>query len=267
MTDGISSGSITVGEGFEVREIAWKRRAAVKPGPAVIWLGGYKSDMEGTKALALDAFAAETGFEAIRFDYSGHGVSGGAFKDGTISRWLEETLAVITHFAPGETILVGSSMGGWIALRAVQEIARRSLPVKVKGLVLIAPAPDFTSELIEPELTDAERQSLETRGYFEEPSEYGPEPYIYTRALMEDGRQNRVLKGIIATGCPVHILQGMQDTAVPHTHALKLLEHLPADDVVLTLIRDGDHRLSRPQDIERLKAALAEIAAAQSLAH
>lgn len=267
MTHGISSGSITVGEGGETREIAWKRRAAAKQGPAVIWLGGYKSDMEGTKALALDAFAAATGFEAIRFDYSGHGVSGGAFKDGTISRWLEETLAIITHFAPKEAILVGSSMGGWIALRAVQEIIRRRLSVQVKGLILIAPAPDFTCDLIEPELTDAQRQSLKERGYFEEPSEYGPEPYVYTRALIEDGRQNRVLQGVIATSCPVHILQGMRDTSVPHAHALKLLEHLPADDVVLTLIRDGDHRLSRPQDIERLTSALAEIATAPTRAH
>lgn len=261
-TNGISSGSITVGEGADAREIAWKRRAGTRKGPAVVWLGGYKSDMEGTKALALDAFAAETGREAIRFDYSGHGVSGGAFADGTVSRWLEEALAVIARFSPEEAILVGSSMGGWIALRAVQEILARGLPVKVKGLVLIAPAPDFTCDLIEPRLTEAERRSLETRGYFEEPSEYGPEPYIYTRALIEDGRKNRVLRGIVAAGCPVHILQGMRDTSVPYAHALKLMEHLPADDVVLTLIRDGDHRLSRPQDIERLKAALAEIAGA-----
>ncbi|MCX8997995.1 alpha/beta hydrolase [Rhizobiaceae bacterium BDR2-2] len=261
-TNGISSGSITVGQGAEAREIAWKRRGAAGKGPALVWLGGYKSDMEGTKALALDAFAAEKGFEAIRFDYSGHGISGGAFSDGTISRWLEESLAVISRFAPEEVILVGSSMGGWIALRAVQEILARGLPVRVKGLVLIAPAPDFTVELIEPALSEAEKHALETLGYFEEPSEYGPEPYIYTRGLIEDGRKNRVLDGLIATGCPVHILQGMRDTSVPYAHALKLMEHLPADDVVLTLIRDGDHRLSRPQDIERLKAALCEIARA-----
>lgn len=260
MTSGISSGSITVGEGAQAREIAWKRRPGTRPGPALVWLGGYKSDMEGTKALALDAMGEETGLEVIRFDYSGHGVSGGAFRDGTISRWLEESLAVIAHFAPGEAILIGSSMGGWIALRAVQEIAAGKLPVRLRGLALIAPAPDFTMELIEPELTAEEIRALETQGYFEEPSEYGPEPYIYTRALMEDGRLNRVLQGVITTGCPVHILQGMQDTSVPHAHALKLMEHLPADDVVLTLIRDGDHRLSRPQDIERLKAALSEMA-------
>lgn len=258
-TDGLSSGSITVGEGAEARTIAFKRRAGRIHGPAVVWLGGYKSDMEGTKALALDDFAAEAGLEAIRFDYSGHGISGGAFRDGTISRWLEETVSVIRHFAPEEVVLVGSSMGGWIASRTVQELARRDLPVKVRGMVLIAPAPDFTAELIEPALTEAERQSLAERGYFEEPSEYSAEPYIYTRALIEDGRENRVMQGIIATGCPVHILQGMADTSVPYAHALKLTEHLPADDVVLTLIRDGDHRLSRPQDLERLKAALLEI--------
>ena len=123
-------------------------------------------------------------------------------------------------------------------------------------MVLIAPAPDFTIDLIEPNLSDAERASLAERGYFEEPSEYGPEPNIFTRALIEDGRANRVLTGIIETGCPVHILQGMADPDVPYAHALKLVEFLPADDVVITLVRDGDHRLSRPEDIARMKAAI-----------
>jgi pimeloyl-ACP methyl ester carboxylesterase len=123
-------------------------------------------------------------------------------------------------------------------------------------MVLIAPAPDFTSELIEPNLKAKERKSLAERGYFEERSQYSPEPNIYTRALIEDGRENRVLDGIIETGCPVHILQGMKDPDVPHAHAMKLVEHLPADDVVLTFIRDGDHRLSRPGDIALLLSAV-----------
>ncbi len=250
--------TITVGTGTDAREIAIIYRAATTTAerPALVWLGGYRSDMSGTKAVVLDALAETLGSASIRFDYSGHGVSGGEFRDGTISRWLEESIAVIDATSPKSVILVGSSMGGWIALRLVQELKKRATGPKIAGLVLIAPAPDFTSELIEPELTDKERQSLAERGYFEEHSEYSPEPNIYTRALMEDGAKNRVLSGMIETGCPVHILQGMSDPDVPYRHALKLMEFLPADDVMMTLIRDGDHRLSRPQDLEKIQAAV-----------
>jgi pimeloyl-ACP methyl ester carboxylesterase len=253
---------IKVGQPDDVRSIAMLHRKAAQgsDGPMLVWLGGYRSDMTGTKALEMDRQAAELGLAALRLDYSGHGQSGGEFRLGTISRWLEESLAAIAAFPARQVILVGSSMGGWIALRAVQELKRRPNAPKVSGMVLIAPAPDFTSALIEPALGDAERRSLEERGYFEEHSEYSPEPNIFTRALIEDGRQNRVLTGIIETGCPVHILQGMQDADVPYRHALTLIEHLPADDVVLTMVRDGDHRLSRPQDIERMRAAIAALA-------
>ena len=251
------SSSILVGPPGAAREIAILHRPAeTRPeAPALVWLGGYRSDMTGTKAVEMDALAAENGTEAIRFDYSGHGVSGGEFRDGTISRWLEEGLAVLDALKPARVVLVGSSMGGWIALLIARELRRRGGP-RLEGLVLIAPAPDFTSELIEPHLTEEQRQALERDGYFEEHSEYAPEPNIYTRALLEDGRQNRVLTGIIETGCPVHILQGMVDPDVPYRHALTLIEHLPSDDVALTLIRDGDHRLSRPQDLEKLRSAL-----------
>lgn len=249
--------TITVGTGAAARDIVVITRLGVaEDKPALVWLGGYRSDMAGTKAIEMDALAAEQGLSAIRFDYSGHGVSGGDFRKGTISRWTEEALAVIAGADVSKVVLVGSSMGGWIALRVIQEAKRRALPVKVEGLVLIAPAPDFTSELIEPSLTEAERRSLLDRGYFEEPSEYSPEPNIFTRELMEDGAENRVLTGLIETGCPVHILQGMKDPDVPYQHALKLMEFLPLDDVVLTLIRDGDHRLSRPEDIARMKSAI-----------
>lgn len=248
---------ITVGEGPDAREIAILYRAGRrKNGTALVWLGGYRSDMTGTKAVALDALAEENGLSAIRFDYSGHGASGGAFADGTISRWLEETMAVLRHLKPKRVILVGSSMGGWIALRLAQELAKRKGAMKLVAMVLVAPAPDFTFELIEPNLSEAELTSLAERGYFEEPSEYSAEPNIYTRGLIEDGRRNRVMTGIIETGCPIHILQGMADPDVPYSHALKLVEFLPADDVVLTLIRDGDHRLSRPQDLAKLRAAI-----------
>ncbi|MGO7037897.1 alpha/beta hydrolase [Rhizobium acaciae] len=248
---------LTVGEGEAAREIAMLVRPAQagNGAPALVWLSGYRSDMSGTKAVELDGLAAELGLACIRLDYSGHGLSGGSFGDGTISRWLEEALAVIRHVAPDRVILVGSSMGGWIALRLAQELVRQGGP-KLAGMVLIAPAPDFTSELIEPNLKAKERKSLAERGYFEERSQYSPEPNIYTRALIEDGRKNRVLDGIIETGCPVHILQGMKDADVPHAHAMKLVEHLPADDVVLTFVRDGDHRLSRPGDIALLLSAV-----------
>ncbi|MEC9463930.1 MAG: alpha/beta hydrolase [Pseudomonadota bacterium] len=248
---------ITVGSGDAAREIAVITRLGPDTDrPALVWLGGYRSDMAGTKAIEMDALAGAQGLTAIRFDYSGHGVSGGDFRLGTISRWTEEALAVIAASGVKKVVLIGSSMGGWIALRVIQEARRLGLSFSVEGLVLIAPAPDFTAELIEPSLTDAERQSLAERGYFEEPSEYSPEPNIFTRALMEDGEKNRVLTGLIETGCPVHILQGMKDPDVPYQHALKLMEFLPLDDVVLTLIRDGDHRLSRPEDILKMKNAI-----------
>jgi pimeloyl-ACP methyl ester carboxylesterase len=249
---------LSVGSGDAARQIAMLLRKPKKMagGATVVWLSGYRSDMEGTKALELDALAERRGLGCIRFDYSGHGRSGGKFTDGTISRWLEEALAVVGHAKPKRVVLVGSSMGGWIALRLAQELRRRKKAPALDGMVLIAPAPDFTIDLIEANLGDAERASLAERGFFEEHSEYSPEPNVFTRALLEDGRANRVLTGIIETGCPVHILQGMEDPDVPYRHALKLVEHLPADDVVVTLIRDGDHRLSRPQDIARILAAV-----------
>ena len=237
--------------------IAVRRRDGAKPG--LIWLGGYRSDMIGTKAEAIDAFAAETGRACTRLDYSGHGESGGEFKDGTISRWLGEALAVLDACTEGPQILVGSSMGGWVALRMAQELMKRGDTDRLAGMLLLAPAPDFTMELMEPHLTGEHRRQLETQGYMEEPSEYSPGPNIYTRALFEDGRANRVMEGIVHTHSPVHILQGMADPDVPYTHALKLMEHLPADDVTLTLIKDGDHRLSRPQDIDLLIRTVKEM--------
>ena len=253
---------ITVGNGAESRSIAYHLRLpsdAAKP--ALVWLGGYGSDMSGTKALELDRYAEALGAACLRHDYSGHGASGGAFRDGTISRWVEESLAVLDHVgrdAPGfnRLVLVGSSMGAWIALRMVEELRKRGEGGRLAGLVLIAPAPDFTLDLIEPHLTEDDRAVLADRGFMEEASLYGSDPVIYTVGLIEDGRKNRVMAGIIETGCPVHILQGMADPDVPYAHALKLMEHLPADDLVMTLIADGDHRLSRPEDLERMRAAL-----------
>jgi len=229
-----------------------------RPGasPGIVWLGGYRSDMTGTKAEALDRWAAATGHACLRHDYSGHGASGGAFADRTISKWLRQSLVVFERFSTSPQILVGSSMGAWIALRMVQELRQAGEGDRVAGLALVAPAPDFTVELMEPALSEEHKRQLAERGYMEEHSDYSPEPNIYTRALFEDGRNNRVMEGLIETGCPVHILQGMADPDVPYTHAEKLMRHLPMSDVTLSLIRDGDHRLSRPQDIAMLISAV-----------
>ncbi|TPN16828.1 alpha/beta hydrolase [Mesorhizobium sp. B2-1-3] len=228
--------------------------------PGVVWLGGYKSDMLGTKAEALSDWAAKEGRAFLRHDYSGHGESGGAFADGTISKWLSQSLAVFRHFTSGSQILVGSSMGAWIALRMVQEL-RKAGDASVVGLVLLAPAPDFTAELVEPVLTKAQKRDLAKKDFFEEPSDYSTEPYIYTRALIEDGRDNLVMTGPLDTHCPVHVLQGLADRDVPSSHALRLVSLLPADDVTLSLIPDGDHRLSRPQDLDMLVRAVGDMAA------
>jgi pimeloyl-ACP methyl ester carboxylesterase len=233
--------------------IALRRQPGIMPG--VVWLGGYKSDMLGTKAETLADRAAKTGRAFLRHDYSGHGESGGDFADGTISKWLSQSLAVFRRFSEGRQILVGSSMGAWIALRMAQEL-RKAGDGRVAGLVLLAPAPDFTAELVEPALTKKQKGQLEKQGYFEEPSQYADQPYIYTRALIEDGRKNLVMAGPIDTHCPVHILQGLDDPDVPPAHAMKLASLLPADDVILSLIPQGDHRLSRPQDLEMLIAAV-----------
>ena len=252
---------IDVGTGVDARRLAVRHRAAtgIHTRPGLFWLGGYPSNMAGTKAEELDLYAGEHGLACTRFDYSGQGESYGDFRRGTISCWLEESLAVFERFAEGPQLLVGSSMGAWIALRMIQELRKGGSSHRISGLLLLAPAPDFTSELHEPLLSEAQKRDLAERGYFEEPTPYGPDPNIFTRALFDDGRANRVLAGIIETGCPVRILQGMDDPDVPHTHALKLVEHLPADDVVLTLIRDGDHRLSRPQDIALILNAVAQM--------
>jgi pimeloyl-ACP methyl ester carboxylesterase len=234
--------------------IAFRRIVGAEPG--IVWLGGYRSDMLGTKAERLSEWAASQNRAFLRHDYSGHGESGGDFADGTISKWLGESLAVFDRFTSGRQILVGSSMGAWIALRLAQELRKVGQDDRVAGMVLLAPAPDFTSELIEPALTKAQKRDLAKKGFFAEKSDYSPEPNVYTNALIEDGRQNRVMTGPIDTHCPVHILQGMADPDVPHEHALKLVSLLPADDMTLSLIPDGDHRLSRPQDLALLVRAV-----------
>jgi pimeloyl-ACP methyl ester carboxylesterase len=254
-------------QNFEVGEGARACRLAVRArpgsGPGLLWLGGFKSDMLGGKAVALDAWAEAQGRACVRFDYSGHGESGGEFAAGTIGRWLNESVAVFEGFCRGPTVVVGSSMGGWLALllaRALRERRQAGAPAPglLTGLVLIAPAVDFTEELMWKKFPVAVKRAIEKEGMWLRPSIYGHEPYPITRGLIEEGRNHLLLGGMIETGCPVRILQGVQDPDVPWSHAADLVARFASDDVVLTLVKDGDHRLSRPEDIERLIAAVSE---------
>jgi len=257
---------LDIGDASARRRIAVRAQAGGSPG--LFWLGGYKSDMKGTKAQALAEWAKREGRACVRFDYSGHGesnigASGGAFTDGTIGRWLDESLAVFDAFCRGPQILVGSSMGGWIALLLVRALQRRGKPApahtaSVAGLVLIAPAVDFTEELMWKRFTPEIKRELEETGVWARPSRYSAEPYLVTRRLIAEGRDHLLLGGMIECGCPVHILQGVEDPDVPWQHAKALVARLACDDVVLTLVKDGDHRLSRPEDIDRLIGAVKE---------
>jgi pimeloyl-ACP methyl ester carboxylesterase len=249
---------LQIGEGAERRVIAVRQQNGT--GPGLFFLSGYKSDMKGTKAEALANWAASRGRACVRFDYSGHGESGGQFTEGTIGRWLADSLAVFDACCRGPQILVGSSMGGWLALLMTRALRGRTGigATSIAGLVLIAPAVDFTEELMWKRFTPAIKSELAEKGVWARPSAYSLEPYPVTRQLIEEGRQHLLLGGMIETGCPVRILQGVEDPDVPWGHAVELTSRLACDDVVLTLVKDGDHRLSRPEDIERLIRAVEE---------
>jgi len=247
--------SVTIGEGAASRRIAFLKRSPSGEGarkPGLVWLPGFKSDMASTKASALDETCAERGRGLLRFDYSGHGRSAGRFEDGTLSQWLEESLEMIRSRTEGPQILVGSSMGGYIALLAARDLAASGESDRLAGLVLIAPAVDFTEALIWREASPAARRAIMENGAWQRPSLYSADPYPITRALIEDGRRHLLLGGTIRAHCRVAILQGMQDLEVPYAHALILVEHMAGDSVTLTFIKDGDHRLSRPEDIALL---------------
>jgi pimeloyl-ACP methyl ester carboxylesterase len=224
--------------------IAYRRSQGEKHRAGLVWLGGFHSDMKGEKATALHDAAEAAGRSFLRFDYFGHGESGGAFADGTVSRWRSDALAVIDQLTEGPLVLVGSSMGGWIAL--LSALVRRE---RVKGLVLLAPAPDFTEKLMWARFdADMKRQVME-EGSWTRPSPYDAEGYPITRALIEDGRNWQIMDAPIPLSMPVAILQGQRDPDVPWTYAQQLVERIESDAVSFTLIKDGDHRLSRPQDI------------------
>lgn len=222
--------------------------------PGIVWLPGYRSHMMGTKAVAINEFAQTNDYPFLRFDYSGTGESEGDFHEGTISRWLNESLTLFDNFCHGPQIIAGSSMGGWIALRMAQELAKKEIPLA--GLLLLAPAPDFTRDFVRPQMTNQQKHELETRGFFEVPYDHEVEPVPFTKAFLDDGDKNLVMNKLIDITCPVQIIQGMEDKEVPYQHTLELVEHLPFDNVTLTLIRDGEHHLSRPQDIAAILNAL-----------
>jgi pimeloyl-ACP methyl ester carboxylesterase len=232
--------------------LAW--RAVSGRGPTVLWLGGFHSDMTGSKAQALADWALARGQACARFDYFGHGQSGGRFEGGTITRWRGDALAMIDRLIEGPVVLVGSSMGGWLACLAA--LAR---PERVAALVLVAPAADFTDRLLGPSLPPEAHAALELEGVWRRPSLYDGDGYLISRALLEDGARWLILPGPIPILAPVRILQGGSDPDVPWRHALDLAQALEGDDVTFTLVRDGDHRLSRPGDIARLIALVEEV--------
>ena len=219
-------------------------------GPTIVFLPGYNSDMAGAKATALRDVAAASGHAMLRLDYSGHGESDGAFTDGTIGRWAEDARIVIERQTTGPLLLVGSSMGGWIAL-----LLARTLADRIAGLVGIAAAPDFTESMMWDSMLPAERATTLAQGYLDVPSEYG-DPYRVTRGLIEEGRNHLILGAPIPITCPVRLLQGQRDADVPWETAVRLAAILESTDVEVRLIKDGDHRLSRPADLAILAATV-----------
>ena len=216
-------------------------------GPTVVFFPGFMSDMEGSKALALDDFCRLRGQRFVRFDYSGHGKSSGAFTEGTIGRWKEDALAVIDQVTEGEIIIVGSSMGGWIGLLCA--LARKS---RIRAYVGLAAAPDFTKELCWDRYSDEIRDTLRRDGVYYEACDYGDDPYPMTLTLLEEGNNHLLLDKDIELECPVRLIQGMQDPDVPWQTALRIAEKITGDDVVINFIKQGDHRLSSEADLKRL---------------
>jgi len=258
-TSGADSGTPQFVELPDGRRLAYRRRLATdrtRDCAGILFLPGFRSDMTGTKATFLDEFCAARGLGYVRFDYSGHGASSGRFEDGTIGRWLEDAIAIIDRASEGPLILVGSSMGGWIMLLAA--LAR---PGRVAALIGLAPAPDFTEALIWHGLTDDERDRLTRTGRLEIPSDYSEEPTTITFALIEEGRRHLLLSAPIGIRCPVRLLHGMSDPDVPYRLSLELAERIAGKDVRLTLIKNGDHRLSRADDLALLGATLEDLLA------
>ncbi len=232
--------------------LAYRRVAGAAPG--IVFLAGLRSDMTGTKATYLEGYCRRRGRTYVRFDYFGHGLSSGDFAQGSVGRWAQDAIAVIDELTEGPQILIGSSLGGWLMLLAA--LARRE---RVYALVGIAGAPDATEELLWPRLEAAQRSELMAKGSVTLPSEYDPAGYTYTRELIEEGRRHLLMRGPIALDCPVRLLHGMCDASVPWQTSIRLAEQLASRDVTVTLVKDGDHRLSREPDLARLAVTLDEL--------
>jgi pimeloyl-ACP methyl ester carboxylesterase len=241
---------LDVGTPPDNRQIAFLREGT--QGKGLFWLGGYNSDMMGNKAQKLLDIALMQELQMTRFDYMAHGQSSGDFLNTNISKWLEDAIAVFEHCCDAPQILIGSSMGGWLAL-LLNQYLRAKGDERVKGLILIAPAVDMTRDLVPQRFTQEQLQEMKDHGHIKVPSAYSDEPYIYTYNLIEDGARHLMFGNPIETGCPVHILQGQKDPDVPPAHAQKLLQHLMLDEASLSLIPDGDHRLSRDKDLDLLE--------------
>lgn len=236
------------------RKIAYNRTGGA--GPGVVFLGGFRSDMAGTKAMHLEDWARASGRAFLRFDYSGHGESSDAFTDGCIGDWARDATAAITALTEGPQILVGSSMGGWIAL-----LVARALPQRVAGLVGIAAAPDFTEDAMWANFGPAERERLAREGQLAQPSEYDDAPYVITRKLIEDGRKHLVLRDPLALPFPTLFLQGTNDADVDRSVALRLLDHAEGEDIRLTLVKGADHRFSTPDCLALIVRSIEDVLA------
>ena len=237
------------------RRIAVRRRGG--QGTPIVWVGGFRSDMMSTKALALDSLAARRGVPMIRFDYAAHGESPGLFEEMTLSDWLKDTVTVLDQLGDDPPVIVGSSMGGWITLLAMRERHRLGKQAP-KGLVLIAPAVDFTEELMWNAFPEEVKQKITDEGVYHQPSAYG-DPYPITKKFIEDGRTHLMFGAPINPHAPVHILHGMNDPDVPVAHMQRLLDHMPQADVSVSYVKDGDHRLSRPEDLALLHRVVERI--------
>lgn len=224
--------------------------------PYVVFCGGFMSDMSGTKAVALEEYCQDKGYGYIRFDYFGHGQSSGEFTDGTIGKWKENVLSVIDELTEGPVILIGSSMGGWVSTLAAIERKDR-----VAGLVTIAAAPDFTSELMWDQFDEATKKQLQEGGVFEMGGDYGDDPYPITYQLIEDGQQHHLLDDVVPLTCPVRLIHGMKDADVPYMYSVRLAEKLKSEDVQVHLIKKGDHRMSTEDDLQCLFEKLDEMLA------
>ncbi|MCZ4281553.1 alpha/beta hydrolase [Kiloniella laminariae] len=236
------------------QRIAYIKTEGDKDLPGLVFLGGFMSDMTGTKAVALENFARDSGQSFLRFDYAGHGQSSGLFKDGTIGQWSQDALAALDHLTEGPQILVGSSMGGWIMLNVALQ-----RPGRIQGLVGIAAAPDFTEDLMWQQFSPEIKQTLLQDGVYHQPSDYGDAPYPLTLNLIEEGRNHLLLRQTQKISCPVRLIQGIEDLDVPWITATRISESLQSDDVEIILVKNGDHRLSTPHDLHRLFKIVKEL--------